>query len=322
MQDVKVSVICKTYNHERYIAQCLDSLVSQVTDFKYEIIVHDDASTDATADIVREYEAKYPDLIVPIYQTENKYQKKIDTYKEYILPLSKGALLAMCEGDDFWTDTSKLQRQYDFMSTHPEYSLCGHGAYYANEDGSLQTNNYFTASDESRDISIEEILGSWKMATASLMYRKDLRIAATPIPFKGDCPNGDFALAVYMSLHGKVYYMKELMAAYRKNSVGSLNWVWRNDLEKGKANRFKFVEMLERIDEYSGYKYHEIIEKNKAHNLFYAYLIAGDVKNAKKYPDLYATLSTKVKLKVVIKSFSPKIYARIRNSYFKFKYRV
>lgn len=321
MEDIKVTVVCRTYNHERYIRQCLESLVSQETDFNYEIIVHDDASTDATASIVKEFEEKYPNLVKPIYQKENQYQKKVDTYKEWILPKSKGEFLAMCEGDDFWTDPKKLQKQYDFMSQHPEYSLCGHGAYYANEDGSLLSGRYFTAAEETKTIPTEEVLGGWKMATASLMYRKDLRAAATPIPFKGDCPNGDFALAVYMALHGKVYYINDLMCAYRRVSVGSLGWNWRMDPEKAKAAKIKFLEMLDRIDAYSEYKYHNIIENFKKDEQFQLHLLCGNYKEAKKDKEHFSTFSSKRKIKLFLRSYFPKIYYFLKKTAYTFRYK-
>ena len=111
MEDIKVSVCCLVYNHEKYLRQCLDSLLMQETNFKYEILIHDDASTDGSADIIREYESKFPDIIKPIYQTENQYSKQVQISWTYQYPRARGKYLAWCEGDDFWSDKKKLQKQ-------------------------------------------------------------------------------------------------------------------------------------------------------------------------------------------------------------------
>lgn len=121
-----VSIICCAYNHEPYIRQCLDGFIMQETNFPFEVLIHDDASTDRTADIIREYETKYPEIIKPIYQTENQYQKKIDVLSTFLFPGVKGKYIAMCEGDDYWTDPLKLQKQVDFLENNQEYVLCTH----------------------------------------------------------------------------------------------------------------------------------------------------------------------------------------------------
>lgn len=125
MDEPAVSISCITYNHEPYIRDCLEGFLMQKTNFPFEILIHDDASTDKTADIIREYEAKYPDVIKPIYQTENQYSKGVKVSLVYNYPRAKGKYIALCEGDDFWTDPDKLQIQYDFMEANPDYSLCG-----------------------------------------------------------------------------------------------------------------------------------------------------------------------------------------------------
>ena len=117
---IKVSVICLAYNHEKYIRKCLDGFVMQKTNFKFEALVHDDASTDKTAEIIREYEEKYPDIIKPVYQTENQHSKKISIFTTFLAPNARGEYLAWCEGDDCWTDPGKLQKQVDFLDAHPD----------------------------------------------------------------------------------------------------------------------------------------------------------------------------------------------------------
>lgn len=127
MSDCLVSISCFTYNHEPYIRQCLDGFVMQKTNFKFVAIVHDDASTDRTADIIREYEAKYPEIIKPIYETENQYSKKdgsIGRIMNAAIDATGAKYIAMCEGDDYWTDPYKLQKQVDILEKDGTLMAC------------------------------------------------------------------------------------------------------------------------------------------------------------------------------------------------------
>ena len=124
----QLSICCITYNHAKFIRQALDGFVMQKTNFPFEVLIHDDASTDGTADIIREYEAKYPDIIKPIYQTENQWSKGVLISKTCNYPRVQGEYVAMCEGDDYWTDPLKLQKQVDFLDSHPDFMGCFHPA--------------------------------------------------------------------------------------------------------------------------------------------------------------------------------------------------
>ena len=122
-EPVMVSIRCITYNHAPYIRQCLDGFVMQKTNFRFQAVVHDDASTDGTTEIVREYAEKYPDIIIPMYEEENRWSKHDGTLLTCMLPLMTGKYWAECEGDDYWIDPYKLQKQVDFLETHPDYGL-------------------------------------------------------------------------------------------------------------------------------------------------------------------------------------------------------
>src|SRR5574344_1986516 len=123
-----VVIRCITYNHESYIRDCLNGFVMQKTTFPFVAVVHDDASTDKTADIIREYAEKYPDIIKPIYETENQYSKSDGSLERIMNAHTKGKYIALCEGDDYWIDPLKLQKQVDFLEANPEYSMCFHKA--------------------------------------------------------------------------------------------------------------------------------------------------------------------------------------------------
>lgn len=119
-----VSICTLAYNHESYIRQCLEGFMIQRCNFKFEVLIHDDASTDRTAGIIREYEEKYPEIIKPIYQKENQYSKGVSIGVNFQYPRVLGKYIALCEGDDYWTDPLKLQKQVDFLEANPDYKMC------------------------------------------------------------------------------------------------------------------------------------------------------------------------------------------------------
>ena len=306
-----VSVFCSTYNHKKFIAQCLESLVSQKTTFIYEIIVKDDASTDGTSDIVRAYHDKYPDKIVPLILEENHLQRGLGHVAfERAFNLMHGKYIAMCEGDDFWTDKNKLQKQVELMESHPEYSLCGHAAYYADEDGELIKGKCFRYKSSSSELTTEEVLSSWAMATCSLLYRKECRTDVT-FPFQGNCINSDYALMVYMALKGKVYYLDEMMSAYRISCSGSVTQRARKDAEYHKKRILEYAAMLERIDQYSDYRYTEILTLRRRKTLFDLYLHMCDKASLRQYPDIYRISPFKTRLKYILCVYCNPVYKPI-----------
>ena len=134
MDEIAVSIICITYNQAEYIRDALEGFLIQRTSFAYEILVHDDVSTDGTIDILKEYQKKYPDKIRLLLEEENQYSKGVDILNDICIPQARGKYIACCEGDDYWIYFGKLQAQYDLMETHDEISLCYHNAVQYNED--------------------------------------------------------------------------------------------------------------------------------------------------------------------------------------------
>jgi len=134
--NIVVSICCVTYNHENYLRQCLDGFVMQKTSFPFEILVHEDASTDSTAKILKEYEAKYPHLFRCVYQSENQFAKQ-NTLINILFPMSRGKYVALCEGDDYWTDPYKLQKQVNFLEANTDYGLVSSDITLINEEGEI-----------------------------------------------------------------------------------------------------------------------------------------------------------------------------------------
>ena len=213
-----VSVISKAYNHEPYIRDCLEGFLMQKTTFPVEYIIHDDASTDHTADIIREYYEKRPDLFHVIIERENQYsQHKVITHPLFLM--AQGKYIALCEGDDYWTDPLKLQKQSDFMETHPDYSLCCHNAIIWN----MKNNNQhpFYEDYPECDFSIEYILTNRDglIRTGSMFFRSEL--VTVLLKYREKCHVGDLPLAICMAKNGKIHFHKEIMSIYRICSKGS-----------------------------------------------------------------------------------------------------
>ncbi len=278
-----VSIQCLTYNHEKYIRQAIEGFLMQKTNFPFEIIIHDDASIDNTAKIIKEYEEKYPNIIKAIYQTENQYSKETGIVKSFVYPIVKGKYIAICEGDDYWTDENKLQKQYDFMEKNPDYSLCLHSATLHYCDGSL-LDYTFPAIEQNRDFSIEEIImGDGGMfATNSVFAKRDILIN------KPECFSvkgfGDYQIFIYAAISGKVYCMADNMSTYNYGVEGSwTNRIWK-DSKKRTKHIYDKIQMLANVDEYYDRKFHDIIEKRNLENLYEIYRDEGNIKKLMKKP--------------------------------------
>lgn len=275
-----VSIICATYNQKDYIAQTIESFLMQKVDFPIEIIIHDDASTDGTAEIVRHYADKYPNLIKAILQKENQYSKKIKIWRTYMYPLATGEFIAECEGDDYWTDPNKLQTQIDFLRTHSEYSACVHQAVRYN-DLKKEFLPPFPAEKNERDYSIEELIlgGGGLFSTNSLVFRSKYN---TNEPIWEICPVGDFPQILKFALKGKIHYFPKEMSCYRVFAKGS----WTNRILQQKEKRIEFLSgmdrFLESFDEYTDHKYTKAIQKKLDLNHFNLYWDYGMWNNLRK----------------------------------------
>ena len=317
--NIMVSVLCPTYNQKKYITQCLDSVLSQETDFAFEVIVKDDCSTDGTSDIVREYAQRYPDKVCPLILEENYFsQGKTAVSFVRMFKMIRGKYFAVCEGDDFWTDPQKLQIQTDFMEAHPEYSMCCHSAYIANEDGSLRTDRFFRSSTESRDLLTEEMISGWSMATNSVLIRTSSRKEIL-VPFQGKCVNEDYGMEVYAALNGKVYYFDRMMSAYRMNAAGSISASYKVNKELLKERALEFCNMLDRLNEFSDHQYDRVIRQYREKKLFDMYAVLGDRENMKKHISAYADKSLKTRMTVELRTCFPKLSNTLMNTYRKIR---
>lgn len=217
---IMASINCVTFNHAAYIRQALDSFLMQKTDFEYEILVHDDASTDGTGDILREYAEKYPDKVRPLIQTENQYSQGIDNISgAFNFPRARGKYIFMCDGDDYWVSPDKLQKQVDYLEAHPKCTLCIHSA-KIELVGKALTERRMRPYRGNRLLSPEEIIDKSSGYAMSSMAFPSRLVRELP-DYYVDCPVGDTPLQMMAAAKGYGYYMDEPMSAYRVGVAGS-----------------------------------------------------------------------------------------------------
>lgn len=284
--DPLVSVLCPTYNHENYIEEAIDSFLMQETNFPFEIIIHDDASTDNTPNKINTYAEQYPHIIKTILQENNQYSQG-EMILSFLSEKAKGKYYALCEGDDYWIDTKKLQTQIDIMEKNPECYISfhpvekrldnnRHGKIYANQ---ANGNKIFSTS--------EVILGGGGFCpSASLIFRKE--VVLDPPKFYFDSPVGDYFLQILGSLNGGALYIDEVMAVYRQGVAVSWQSSMKNlDSRLGFFN--KFIETLDEFNLYFNHKYQDEIEYRKSkefHDMARFYLYNDMFKEFKEYIEL------------------------------------
>ena len=310
MDDIKVTVYCPAYNHESYIRSALDGFVMQKTNFQFEVLVHDDASTDRTADIIREYELKYPDIIKAIYQKENLYRRKINRTYAYLLDKTRGKYIAFCEGDDYWNDPYKLQKQYDYMEAHPECSAVVHEAETLRVD--TMTFSAYTKYDfeeNGYDFDFTKLIENLSsFPTASLFFKKEFYTKHEA--FLKSVSVYDYVIKLLLASDGTVHVLKGVMSVYRLGSVGS----WTVRIARSQNNYIthlkKAIDILNQIDAYTDYKYHDSVKQEIHIREFNIHCISADMREIKSpvFLNDYKKLSPKNKLILHIKCCFPRLY--------------
>lgn len=222
-----ISIVCITYNHARFIDDAIVSFLKQETTYSFEIIIHDDASTDNTRDVIEHYKEKYPNLIKVILQTENQYSKG-NKPLDICFSMAKGKYIAICEGDDFWCDVKKLNKQVGFLEVNPEYIISCHNAFIIDENNNKINSSKLTSS-QMRDFSSEELIkANAFLLTLTWVFRN---IVDFNIPEKRKVVNGDTFMISVLGLYGKAKYHDDILpAAYRVHSGG----VWSSLNEERK----------------------------------------------------------------------------------------
>jgi glycosyltransferase involved in cell wall biosynthesis len=323
MDKILVSINCITYNHEKYIAEAIEGFLMQKTNFDFEILIYDDASTDLNQQIISEYQKKYPDVIKPILQKENQMSKGIKGINyTFNNTRAKGEYIAICEGDDYWTDPYKLQNQVDYMQNHPKCSMCFHAAEVVSDfKGKIDVVKPYNENciSETEDI----ILGDGGfMATNSILYRKSVMDNAPDFYF--NAPVGDYPLQILCSTKDYAYYINKFMSVYRVGVEGS--WSSRMNSEKNREEKYinlykRTIEMLNEFNEYSNEKYSNAIDKKILDDEFKVLKLEKKIKQLQmpKYKSIYDYLGMKEKIKIYANCYFPKVYCKL-SSFIRKKY--
>lgn len=208
------SICCITYNHERYISKAIDSFLMQETTFPFEILIHDDASTDGTTDIILAYAEEYPEIIRPIIQTENQFSKGGLINPRFVFPKARGKYIALCEGDDYWTDKAKLQKQVAFLKKNPEYVITYTDCQPFNESGDLNIN----FGGATRDLESDELMRTTPINTLTACFRNVIN--EVPLDLMS-ARLGDQVIWSLLGAHGKGKYLGDIKPArYRVHDEG------------------------------------------------------------------------------------------------------
>ena len=266
MSDPLVSVIIYTYNHEKYIRSAIDGCLMQETTFPIEIIVHDDASSDGTPKIIRECAEKNPKIIFPIIQSENQMSKGSKIFLNNIYTKARGKYIADCEGDDYWIDPHKLEKQVAVMEGDPSISMCFTAVKEENVDSSqkdrIRRRYKKSCYCPTKDI----ILGGGGFS--------DIVSTITKTNIYDDIPDwyhlspaGDVAQNLLAMTKGKVYYLDELTAVYRKGVSESWTQVINRDLDLQKNLIEKLIYFRDYFDIQTDYYYHEFLEEKTLHDI-------------------------------------------------------
>lgn len=319
-----VSVCCITYNHAPYISQCVDGFLMQKTSFPFEIIINDDCSNDGTTEILKDYAIKYPDLIHLILHDENQYSKGIRRIlATFVYPVAKGKYIALCEGDDYWTDPYKLQKQVDALEAHPECSICFGKVKVVNDKGNplgwtIPVNDNLKGGIIDLSLYTYEQFRKtrWAFQTSSYLYRSQLRNTISSI-MKNEFsifPYGDTPLVLICLMNGYGYYIDEELSCYRWQSLGSWSEKNANNIRFKINVAKKLINGLVTFDQMTSYKYHsnvnikicqqEYLVEDYSHHEWNLLL--------PKYWCIYDRYTLKHTFSVLLKKYSPSLWKSLK----------
>jgi len=247
-----VSISCITYNHENYIRDCIEGFLMQETNFRVEILIHDDASIDKTANIIREYEKKYPNIIFPIYQKVNQKSKgKRPAFNNY--NRARGKYIAICEGDDYWTNPFKIQKQVDFLESNMDCMICYTRAKLIKENGEEYGETIPNRKKIKKFSYFEDQLRRNLVPNLTCVFRAGYLRKMPKFYFKHWC--GDWLMHLFNSQYGKLGFIDEITAAYRKHDKGISKSIAKIDKIKNT------IETYYSLNSYYKLKYKKIIKK-------------------------------------------------------------
>lgn len=313
----KVSLYCTAYNHENYIRQALDSFLAQKTDFPFEVLVTDDASTDTSPAILREYQEKYPEIIRYFHQEKNLFQQGIDVCQAVMYPNTRGKYVAFCEGDDYLTDSSKLQLQADFLDSHPDYSACVHNTWYHWCD-SDRPDELLLPEQGDRDVPFETVIRGPAVSfhTSSIMVRTE--ILTNPPDFQDVAFRygfSDYPMFIWFAMNGKIRFLDRPMSVYRLKSNET---AWSAGCGREYGKRIEFVtgeiEMMKALLPHLSGERALITQEELLKREYVLLYLKGDVRSmiSGPYRRLFRQESLSFRAKQLLKLCAPHLHAIYR----------
>ena len=302
--EIKVSVLLAVYNHEKYLRRSIESILKQKTDFKYELLIHDDASTDGSIDIIKEYKSNYPDIITVVFQKENQFRQGKYHVEEHLIPYGKGNYVAFLEGDDFWCDELKLQRQFDALEKNLDCAMCVHKTQSIDVDG----NNYNEVLGEGGFI--EGVIQSdlvfksffidnqWPFQTSSYFIRSEVFLERPY--FWEKFYVGDLPTIMWAAHKGNIFFIDKIMSCYRRFVSGSATLMNRDkafQLHKSKTN----AEGLIAFNDVTDGKYWSYLKHITCNYLYQYYKGSGKVISSELLKEARKELHVLEKIKLSFK---------------------
>jgi glycosyltransferase involved in cell wall biosynthesis len=263
LKDPKVSVLITTYNQEHLITQTIDSVLMQVVDFDYEIVIGEDASSDHTREVVVELARQHPEKIRVLLRDPEvaNRERHLAGKMNFLQALQscRGEYIAILDGDDYFTSPHKLQKQVEFLNGHPECMICFHNVRAVYPDDSKASVN-LCPEDQKEITDIEQLLWGNFIPSCSLMYRREPVVQLPDWFFTAKV--GDWPINIFKAQFGKIGYLNEVMSAYRVHTAGA----W----SLGKRSRQLIISLriLDNIDKDLGFKYNATIRAAKTRLLF------------------------------------------------------
>lgn len=306
-----VSICCITFNHALYIRKCLDGFLMQRTNFRYEILIHDDCSSDGTEKIIKEYEALYPDILKPIYQIENQFSQGIAINPTYNYNRAKGEFIAFCEGDDYWTDPLKLQKQVDFIKNNNDCDLIYNRVKQYRESDRRFLNKIFGGPFEE----FYDLIRFNTIPTLTVLLKKSVlqEYLKDIEPEKQNWAMGDYPLWLYISLKGKIRFLPEAVGVYRILQESNSHFT---DYQKEK----NWISSNFKMKKYFLQRYGDRNKLGKLENEKCRALLALDIHFKKKNADKYFKKINEKDFKTYILYLIYKIPSL--SHLYKFKYKI
>ncbi len=309
MDKIDITVICLAYNHEKFIGRALEGFINQKTKYKYEILVHDDASTDSTKTIIESFQKQYPELVFPFFEEENQYSNPNSLFvRDILIKNARGRYIAFCDGDDYWIDENKLEMEVDALEQNTNVNICATRTL-------LETNGKINGEVRPKDhdciIPFEEVVdgGGDYVGTASLVFRKSI-FDNYPVPER--IGTLDYIMQMCGSIKGGMYYIDTPTSVYRWFTKGSWTRKTRWNLKVKTDTYSGIVVALNHINDFTNHAYEEVINKKIKHFSFEVLFANDDYKTMKtaEYIDLYKktpfTRKIKKKIQNLLVKFSKK----------------